>query len=107
MVELKSPAEIEHMRVAGHFIAEILAELRVLARVGVNLLELEEHVRQRIRVVGDRVEIEAYGAWNMPGQELGFGVALLRRQIEGAVDRDEIGTAELRGEPVGGDDPAA
>ncbi|MFE9325533.1 type I methionyl aminopeptidase [Nocardia sp. NPDC052278] len=52
MVELKSPGEIERMRVAGRFVAEILAELRALARVGVNLLELEQHVRQRIRERG-------------------------------------------------------
>ncbi|WP_327098672.1 type I methionyl aminopeptidase [Nocardia vinacea] len=52
MVELKSPGEIERMRVAGRFVAEILAELRTLARVGVNLLELEERVRQRIRERG-------------------------------------------------------
>ncbi|WP_433754856.1 type I methionyl aminopeptidase [Nocardia sp. CA-135398] len=52
MVELKSPGEIECMRVAGRFVAEILAEVRATARVGVNLLELEEHVRQRIRERG-------------------------------------------------------
>ncbi|WP_329408819.1 type I methionyl aminopeptidase [Nocardia vinacea] len=52
MVELKSQGEIERMRVAGRFVAEILAELRTLARVGVNLLELEERVRQRIRERG-------------------------------------------------------
>ncbi|MGV9974454.1 type I methionyl aminopeptidase [Nocardia beijingensis] len=48
MVELKSPAEIERMRVAGRFVADVLAELRERARVGVNLLDLEAHVRERI-----------------------------------------------------------
>lgn len=48
MVDLKTPAEIEQMRVAGAFVAEILAELRQKAAVGVNLLELEALVRQRI-----------------------------------------------------------
>jgi methionyl aminopeptidase len=52
MVELKSPAEISRMRVTGRFVAEVLGELRERARVGVNLLELEEHVRQRIRERG-------------------------------------------------------
>ncbi|WP_330254851.1 type I methionyl aminopeptidase [Nocardia sp. NBC_00565] len=52
MVELKSPAEIERMRVAGRFVAEILGELRERAQVGVNLLELEAHVRERIRERG-------------------------------------------------------
>ncbi|MGQ4616036.1 type I methionyl aminopeptidase [Nocardia sp. R7R-8] len=49
MVELKSPAEIARMRVAGRFVAEVLAELRERARVGVNLLDLEADVRERIR----------------------------------------------------------
>ncbi|ASF06761.1 methionine aminopeptidase [Nocardia brasiliensis NBRC 14402] len=48
MVELKTPDEIARMRVTGQFVAEVLAELRVLADVGVNLLELEKHVRERI-----------------------------------------------------------
>ncbi|MEV6254032.1 type I methionyl aminopeptidase [Nocardia sp. NPDC051911] len=52
MVELKSPAEIARMRVAGRFVADVLAELRDRARVGVNLLDLEAHVRERIRARG-------------------------------------------------------
>jgi methionyl aminopeptidase len=52
MVELKSPAEIARMRVAGRFVADVLAELRERARVGVNLLDLEAHVRERIRERG-------------------------------------------------------
>ncbi|MEU1980649.1 type I methionyl aminopeptidase [Nocardia sp. NPDC019395] len=49
MVELKTPGEIERMRIAGAFVAEILAELREKAAVGVNLLELEMIVREKIR----------------------------------------------------------
>ncbi|APA99069.1 type I methionyl aminopeptidase [Nocardia seriolae] len=49
MVELKSPAEIEKMRVTGQFVAEVLGELEQRARIGVNLLELEAIVRERIR----------------------------------------------------------
>lgn len=48
MIELKSPAEIERMRTTGHFVAQILSELSELADVGVNLLDLERHVRTRI-----------------------------------------------------------
>lgn len=48
MIELKSPAEIERMHVTGQFIAQILTELGDLATVGVNLLDLEQHVRGRI-----------------------------------------------------------
>ncbi|RDI67079.1 type I methionyl aminopeptidase [Nocardia pseudobrasiliensis] len=52
MVELKTAREIERMRVTGRFVAEVLGELRERAQVGVNLLELEQHVRQRIRARG-------------------------------------------------------
>ncbi|WP_067574837.1 type I methionyl aminopeptidase [Nocardia acidivorans] len=52
MVELKSAAEIARMRVTGEFVANVLAELRDRARIGVNLLELEAHVRERIRERG-------------------------------------------------------
>ncbi|MFF0526970.1 type I methionyl aminopeptidase [Nocardia amikacinitolerans] len=52
MVELKSPAEIARMRVAGEFVADVLAELRSRAQVGVNLLDLEAYVRERIRERG-------------------------------------------------------
>jgi methionyl aminopeptidase len=49
VIELKSPAEIQHMHVAGRFIAEVLSEVGRLADVGVNLLDLEEHVRGMIK----------------------------------------------------------
>ncbi|MEV0246954.1 type I methionyl aminopeptidase [Nocardia sp. NPDC050712] len=52
MVELKSPEEIARMRVTGRFVAEVLGDLRARARVGVNLLDLEAHVRERIRERG-------------------------------------------------------
>ena len=52
MIELKSPAEIERMRTTGQFVAQVLAELQDLADVGVNLLDLEHHVRRRIKERG-------------------------------------------------------
>jgi methionyl aminopeptidase len=52
MIELKSPAEIERMRVAGAFVAEILTKVGARAEVGVNLLELEQHARDLIRERG-------------------------------------------------------
>ena len=52
MIELKSPGEIARMQVTGQFVAQVLSELSVLAEVGVNLLDLEQHVRQRIRQRG-------------------------------------------------------
>lgn len=45
MIELKTPAEVQRMRTTGRFVAEALAEVARLADVGVNLLDLEHHVR--------------------------------------------------------------
>ncbi|MCE0765783.1 type I methionyl aminopeptidase [Pseudonocardia kujensis] len=48
MIELKTPAEIQRMHVAGRFVAEVLSEVGRLADVGVNLLDLEHHARRMI-----------------------------------------------------------
>ncbi|MBB3036850.1 type I methionyl aminopeptidase [Hoyosella altamirensis] len=52
MVELKTPAEIERMRISGAFVATVLDELSDLAGVGVNVRELEQHARTMIRARG-------------------------------------------------------
>ena len=49
MIELRTPAEIEQMRPAGKFVAEVLAETAAAARVGVNLLELDAVAHELIR----------------------------------------------------------
>ncbi|OBF52496.1 type I methionyl aminopeptidase [Mycolicibacterium monacense] len=48
MLELKTPREIEAMRTTGAFIAGLLDDLQTRARVGVNLLDLEQRARQLI-----------------------------------------------------------
>lgn len=48
MLELKTPREIEAMRVTGAFIAELLGDLAGRAKPGVNLLDLEHRARQLI-----------------------------------------------------------
>ncbi len=48
MIQLKTPAEIERMHVTGRFVAEVSSEVGRLADVGVNLLDLEHHVRGMI-----------------------------------------------------------
>ncbi|MFI9011516.1 type I methionyl aminopeptidase [Actinosynnema sp. NPDC053489] len=48
MIELKTPDEVRRMHVAGQFVAEVLSEVGRLAEVGVNLLDLEHHVRGMI-----------------------------------------------------------
>jgi len=52
MIELKSPAEIDRMHTTGQFVASVLSEVGELAAVGVNLLDLEHHARDRIRERG-------------------------------------------------------
>jgi methionyl aminopeptidase len=48
MIELKTPAEIEQMRIAGVFVAGVLTELRAVSRVGVNLLKLDSIAHELI-----------------------------------------------------------
>ncbi|TDC96770.1 type I methionyl aminopeptidase [Saccharopolyspora aridisoli] len=52
MIELKTPAEIDKMRVTGAFVAEVLAEVGDMAKVGVNLMDLEHHARRRVEERG-------------------------------------------------------
>ncbi|GAB7045737.1 type I methionyl aminopeptidase [Catenuloplanes indicus] len=52
MIELKSAAEIERMAVTGRFVGELLAELKTVAAVGVNLMDVERHARRRIKERG-------------------------------------------------------
>ncbi|WP_053737579.1 type I methionyl aminopeptidase [Nocardia sp. NRRL S-836] len=57
MIELKSPAEIDRMHVTGRFVAEVLTEVGRLADVGVNLMDLEHHVRG---MISDRGAVSCY-----------------------------------------------
>ncbi|CAN5159705.1 type I methionyl aminopeptidase [soil metagenome] len=52
MIELRTPAEIEKMRVAGVFVGEVLTELASRAAVGVNLLKLDQIAHDMIRARG-------------------------------------------------------
>ncbi len=52
MIELRTPAEIEQMKVAGLFVAGVLKELRAISRVGVNLLKLDAIAHDLIRQYG-------------------------------------------------------
>ena len=49
VIEYRTPAEIEQMRPAGRFVAEVLSALIARVDVGVNLLELDELAHQMIR----------------------------------------------------------
>jgi methionyl aminopeptidase len=52
MIELRTPTEIEQMRPAGRFVAEVLTRLAKEADVGVNLLELDALAHDMIRARG-------------------------------------------------------
>ena len=52
MIELRTPAEIEQMKPAGRFVAEVLTRLAEAADVGVNLLELDALAHEMIRERG-------------------------------------------------------
>jgi methionyl aminopeptidase len=52
VIELRTPAEIEQMRPAGRFVADVLTRLREVADVGVNLLELDALAHDLIRERG-------------------------------------------------------
>jgi methionyl aminopeptidase len=57
VLELKTPQEIDAMRTTGAFVAELLDDLQSRARVGVNLLELEQRARQ---LIADRGAVSCY-----------------------------------------------
>ncbi|MCW2790936.1 MAG: methionine aminopeptidase type, partial [Nocardioides sp.] len=49
MIELRTPAQVEQMRPAGRFVADVLTALAAKADVGVNLLELDALAHDLIR----------------------------------------------------------
>lgn len=49
MIELRTPTEIEQMRPAGRFVADVLTRLSAEVGVGMNLLEIDEIAHQMIR----------------------------------------------------------
>jgi len=52
VIELRTPAQIEQMKPAGRFVADVLTALIDKADVGVNLLELDELAHRMIRERG-------------------------------------------------------
>jgi methionyl aminopeptidase len=52
MIELRTPKEIDEMRAAGRFVADVLVELSERAAVGVNLLKLDAIAHDMIRARG-------------------------------------------------------
>ena len=52
VIELRTPTQIEQMKPAGRFVADVLTALREHAAVGVNLLELDELAHKMIKDCG-------------------------------------------------------
>jgi len=52
VIELRTPTQIEQMKPAGRFVADVLLALKEKAAVGVNLLELDELAHQMIKARG-------------------------------------------------------
>jgi methionyl aminopeptidase len=52
VIELRTPAEIEQMKAAGAFVADVLKATAAAAAVGVNLLELDRLAHDMIRAAG-------------------------------------------------------
>ena len=52
MIELRTPREIDQMRPAGRFVADVLTTVRAATKVGTNLLELDEVAHKMIRERG-------------------------------------------------------
>ncbi len=65
-IPVKSRREIEKMREATRHVAEILIELRELAKPGVTTRELEEHARSAIRRRRVVSSFEGYGPHGLP-----------------------------------------
>jgi methionyl aminopeptidase len=52
VIELRTPTQIQQMKPAGRFVADVLLALQDKAAVGVNLLELDELAHQMIKARG-------------------------------------------------------
>lgn len=52
MIELRTPSELEEMRAAGRFVAEVLHTLQQETKVGTNLLEIDARAHEMIRARG-------------------------------------------------------
>ncbi|HET6165978.1 MAG TPA: type I methionyl aminopeptidase [Marmoricola sp.] len=73
MIELFTPTEIDRMRPAGAFVADVLTALREAADVGVNLLELDELAA---RMIADRGAVSCYVDYHPSFGAMPFGKVL-------------------------------
>ena len=74
------------------------------ADVAAELLGVGKHVRQRVGMIGHRIDIEEHRARNMRGEIIVLRQRQHARQLERGVDDLDVGIVEMRGEPFGGDE---
>ena len=60
-----------------------------------------EHVRHRVRLVRQRLDVEEARAGDVPGLKLGCRVAAVGGHEHACIDDDEVGLAEMLVEPGG------
>jgi methionyl aminopeptidase len=65
-IRVKTRREIDAMREASRHVAEVLLELRDLARPGVTTAELDQHARKAIRKRGVESSFLGYGPHGLP-----------------------------------------
>jgi methionyl aminopeptidase len=73
VIELRTPAEIEQMRPAGRFVADVLTRLAEVADVGVNLLDLDALAADMIR---ERGAVSCYVDYHPSFGAMPFGKVL-------------------------------
>jgi methionyl aminopeptidase len=73
VIELFNPTEIEQMRPAGRFVAEVLTRLRAEAAVGVNLLELDALAAE---LIAERGAVSCYVDYHPSFGAMPFGKVL-------------------------------
>ena len=89
-IRIKTRREIEAMRVAGRHVAEILLELRELAKPGVTTGELDEHARRSIRKRGVESSFLGYGPHGLPPYPAVLCVSVNDEVVHGIPGRREL-----------------
>lgn len=89
-IRIKTRRDIEAMRVAGVHVAEILLELRDLARPGIATIELDEHARRAIEKRGIQSSFLGYGPHGLPPYPAVLCVSVNEEIVHGIPGRREL-----------------
>jgi methionyl aminopeptidase len=89
-IRIKTRREVEAMRQAGRHVAEVLLELRELAKPGVTTGELDEHARRAIRKRGVESSFLGYGPHGLPPYPAVLCVSVNEEVVHGIPGRREL-----------------